>query len=395
MRRLTILLTVAAVVLWAAGDAFAQAEEFVLPPVELKPDRPTTAEPIPPVEDEGEAAEETPAEPEAEEPAEAPEEEPAEAPEEEPTEAPEEPAAEEAEAPAEEPAPEAAAEEPVEEEPEEPGEEAAFEAPAEEPEPEVEAEPAEVATPEVPEAVTAVIKEPEAEPKPEEIQAEAVEAQIEPEPDIDLTGMGELGLAEEVTRTRKAYERAIKALKDYYLEHGKVYKLEWANTELEAFEKVPKVRYLTAPEVAGPDLRPRRRIAAADQLYEEGLHFKNYPAFPPGKEDYLKIALQKFQTIIERYPESDKVDDTAFQMGEIYGGWYFEDWARAVLAYQRCWEWNPDTDHPARLNAAKIYEERLKNRIKAVELYNAVLRKAKDPEQAAKARERIKALTGK
>jgi hypothetical protein len=367
MRRLTILLTVAAVVLWAAGDAFAQAEEFVLPPVELKPDRPTTAEPIPPVEDEGEAAEETPAEPEAEEPAEAPE---------------EEPAAEEAEAPAEEPAPEAAAEEPVEEEPEEP-------------EPEVEAEPAEVATPEEPEAVTAVIKEPEAAPKPEEIQAEAVEAQIEPEPAIDLTGMGELGLAEEVARTRKAYERAIKALKDYYLEHGKVYKLEWANAELEAFEKVPKVRYLTAPEVAGPDLRPRRRIAAADQLYEEGLHFKNYPAFPPGKEDYLKIALQKFQTIIERYPESDKVDDAAFQMGEIYGGWYFEDWARAVLAYQRCWEWNPDTDHPARLNAAKIYEERLKNRIKAVELYNAVLRKAKDPEQAAKARERIKALTGK
>jgi len=366
MRRLTILLTVAAVVLWAAGDAFAQAEEFVLPPVELKPDRPTTAEPIPPVEDEGEAAEETPAEPEAEEPA--------------------EPEAEEAaeEAPAE---PEAVAEEP--------GEEAAIEAPAEEPEPEAEAEPAEVATPEVPEEVTAVVEEPEAEPKPEEIQAEAVEAQIEPEPDIDLTGMGELGLAEEVTRTRKAYERAIKALKDYYLEHGKVYKLEWANAELEAFEKVPKVRYLTAPEVAGPDLRPRRRIAAADQLYEEGLHFKNYPAFPPGKKDYLKIALKKFQTIIERYPESDKVDDAAFRIGEIYGGWYFEDWARAVLAYQRCWQWNPGTDHPARLNAAKIYEERLKNRIKAVELYNAVLRKAKDPEQAAKARERIKALTGK
>ena len=143
-----------------------------------------------------------------------------------------------------------------------------------------------------------------------------------------------------------------------------------------------------APLVYGPS----RGIPAADELYAEGLHFRNYPAFPQSKRDYLEKALLKFQAIIEQYPQSDKIDDAAFRMGEIYGGWYFQDWARAVQCYERCWQWDPATEYPARFNAAKIYEERLKNSIKAVELYNAVLLKSKNPDEVNQARERIRAM---
>jgi TolA-binding protein len=244
-------------------------------------------------------------------------------------------------------------------------------------------------------AITEVPAAPPRPPKPEEIQAEAVEAQIEPEPETDFTGMQELGLVEEVARLRKAYGRSLLALKDYYLARGAQHKIEWVEQELKAFEATPKIRYLTIAEVVGPELKPLRRIAAADQLYKEGLDYKNYPAFPPAKKDYLKNALDKFQAIIEKYPESDKIDDAAFRMGEIYGGWYFEDWARAVQCYERCWQWDPETQYAARFNAAKIYEERLKNRIKAVELYNAVLLKSRNPDEVNQARDRIKALTGK
>jgi TolA-binding protein len=250
-----------------------------------------------------------------------------------------------------------------------------------------------VGTP-VPE-VTEVPAAPPRPPKPEEIQAEAVEAQVEPEPETDFTGMQELGLVEEVARLRKAYGRSLLALKDYYLARGAQHKIEWVEQELKAFEATPKIRYLTIAEVVGPELKPLRRITAADQLYKEGLDYKNYPAFPPAKKDYLKNALDKFQAIIEKYPESDKIDDAAFRMGEIYGGWYFDDSARAVQCYERCWQWDPETQYAARFNAAKIYEERLKNRIKAVELYNAVLLKSRNPDEVNQARERIKALTGK
>jgi len=238
--------------------------------------------------------------------------------------------------------------------------------------------------------------------KPADVQKEMAEAQVRPTPeDVDLTGMGEVGLAEEVARARKAYNRALLALKDYYLtRRASAVKLEWINSEITAFDQVPKLQYLTVAEMAGPNLRPIRRIEAADQLYEEAMQNKNYPAMPfpmsnPGKDAYLKKALEKFQTIIEKYPESDKIDDAAFRMGEIYSGWYFNDPARAVECYQRCWEWNPKTELPALFNTAKIYEEKLSNRSKAVELYNRVLVESSNEELQKQAADRIKALTGK
>jgi len=244
-------------------------------------------------------------------------------------------------------------------------------------------------------ALLAAPGEPKRPTLPVELQAKTIEAQIGPKADADLTGLGEVGLVEEVARTRKAYGRALAALRHYYLGRGAVHKIEWATAEVGAFEKIPKVQYLIVAELAGPDLKPAQSLEAADQLYTEGLDYKDYPAFPPGKKDYLKIALEKFQTIIEKYPQSDKIDDAAFRMGEIYGGWYFNDFARAVQSYQRCWQWNPKSEHPALFNAAKIYDEKLKNRPKAVELYNRVIAETSDEAKINEAVTRLKALTGR
>jgi hypothetical protein len=236
---------------------------------------------------------------------------------------------------------------------------------------------------------------------PSDVQMDMAEAQVRPAPrETDLRGLGEVGLAEELTRTRKAYDRALLALRDYYTARGTAVKLGWVDSEIQAFDKVPKIMYLTVAEIAGPNLRPIRRIEAADQLYEEGMQNKNYPAMPfpmsnPGKDAYLKKALEKFQTIIERYPESDKIDDAAFRMGEVYSGWYYNDPTRAVECYERCWTWNPKTEHPALFNTAKIYEEKLNNRTKAVELYNRVLAESANEELQKQAADRIRALTGK
>jgi hypothetical protein len=390
-RLLGVLGLVAAILLWTGATALAQRDnEFQLPPVKLKPDRPTTAKPIPPVPDDREAPKppaETPKEPEPAPPppvvkppvlppAEAPKE-PAPPPQK-PVKAPREKVEKPAPAvvkPTKMPAPAEAPKGPPE---------PAVLPPMPPPPPEI-AKPTEVATPSVPAKA----------PKPEDVQKEAAEAQVRPLVETDLAGLGEVGLAEEVARTRKAYARALLALKDLYASQGSATKSQWVDEEIAAFEKVPKTQYLSVSDLAGPNLRPIRRIDVADQLFEEGIQYKNYPAFPPGKKDYLKIALEKFQTIIEKYPESDKIDDAAFRMGEIYGGWYFEDWARAVQCYQRCWEWNPQTDQPALFNAAKIYEDKLKNRAKAVELYNRVVAEYPNEDTRKQAVERIKAITGK
>jgi TolA-binding protein len=232
-------------------------------------------------------------------------------------------------------------------------------------------------------------------PKAVDVQKAAIEAQVPATPEATVAGMGEIGLVDDVTKARQTYQKALLALKDFYMKRGNAAKIQWVDDELAGFDKTPKAQYLAVAELAGPGLKPTKRIDAADQLYSEGMSFKDYPAFPPGKKDYLKTALEKFQTIIEKYPESDKIDEAAFRMGEIYGGWYFEDWARAVQCYERCWQWNPKTLEPAMLNAAKIYDDKLKNRGKAVELYNRVILDSPDSDQVKTAQERLRALTGK
>jgi len=378
-----------------AGDALAQTDELELPPVKLKPDRPSKAKPIPPTPDEREVQ---------------PPEEPAPPPE--PPPAPKEAEPEEPKAPApppepvlpdEEPAPKPPAKvepKPVPLRPEKP---AAGQppTPADLPMPKPVMEPPEAAPEKVavPESETPpVVMPPPVEtpaPKPTDIQERAIEAQVTPTVQPDLSGMGEVGLVEAVAMARKHYERALEALRTYYQNRGDSTKIEWVQSEIQGFAAIPKVRYLIAAELAGPNLKPIQNIDAANQLYQEALDFKNYPAFPPGKKDYLKTALEKFRTIIEKYPQSDKIDDAAFRMGEIYGGWYFQDYARAVQSYERCWQWNPNTEYPARFNAAKIFEEKLKNRAKAVELYNEVIAHSQNEDVVRQAQERIRALTGR
>ena len=367
IRHLLLGIVLVVCVSWVAETALAQGgDEFQLPPVRLKPERPTTVKPIPPTPDDREAP--SAALPPAEEPAPPPAEETPPAVEE-PTLPPAEPTMP---PPVEEPA----APEPVEVPPMPP-------APPE--------TPALPSAPPSEEVVTPNL--PGKEPKAEDLQSEIIEAQTAPAPATDLTGLGEVALVEEVARARNAYGRALQALTDYYMERGTAFKLEWLHSEINAFNKIPKIQYLGVAELAGPELRPMRRIPAADQLFREGVNYKDYPAFPPQKKDYLKLALEKFQTIIEKYPDSDKIDDAAFRMGEIYGGWYFEDWTRAVQCYERCWQWNPKTEDPARFNAAKIYDEKLGNRVKAVELYNRVVAESNNPDLVKQASERIKTLT--
>ena len=440
MYRLFLVLTVVlAFVAWTTGPVLAQAGgDYQLPPVKLKPDRSTTAKPIPPTPDDRTPpppAEKPPEPPPVAPPTETPPVTPPAAPPmppiEKAPELPPMPPAEKPVKPAEKPTPKPPApiETPVEPAPKEappvvrtppmkapaPIETPITSAPIEPPAgPPPVAKPlktsltTEAGLPPLPPMPPDLAREhaanaggPPKAGKPSDVQIEMAEAQVRPTPrETDLRGVGEVGIAEEVVRARKAYDRALLALRDHYTARGTAVKLGWVDSEIQAFDRVPKIQYLTVAEMAGPNLRPIRRIEAADQLYEEGMQNKNYPAMPfpvsnPGKDAYLKKALEKFQTIIEKYPESDKIDDAVFRMGEVYGGWYYNDPTRAVECYERCWTWNPKTEHPAIFNAAKTYEEKLSNRTKAVELYNRVLTEGPNEELQKQAADRIKALTGK
>ncbi|NIA21530.1 MAG: hypothetical protein GWP05_06095 [Anaerolineaceae bacterium] len=375
-----------------AGPALAQEETLPVPPDRVREMGDTVIEKGKKVEAEEPAAEKTPA---AEKPADvvaepATEETPAQAP-----------ATTPAETPTEAPAP-AAAETPAETTVTVEGQ------PTEEPPAETSAEAArmkearEIATKDLETTEVTVAEEKKEEVVPPDVSEITTtpsperphEMQVPPAKRVSSLE-GEVEMVERLAVARETYRLSLEALKQHYVTTGNATKLLWVTKELDEFNRNEKYHYLSELELSGPDLKPAESIAAADQLYKEAMDFKNYPAFPDEKREKLKIAVQKLRTIIRDYPTSDKIDDASFRLGEIYEGWYYKDYARAAVAFERCFQWNPGTILPARIKAARIYDQKLLQRDKAVILYNLIVAESPITSSQQEAAARLAALSPK
>jgi tetratricopeptide (TPR) repeat protein len=188
---------------------------------------------------------------------------------------------------------------------------------------------------------------------------------------------------ESMMAAREAYIKEMLALERGYLLLGDTVRANWARRQREVTEGNEVYPYLTD---AAPEQRvvvaPEESIAEADKLYAEGLEvFESIQSLPlgaiikQGSEDPRR-AMRLFKRVLSEYPKSDKVDDAAFYCGEIYKEYLREDDPDNELAV-RYFRWafalDPTTPHPARFNCAVVYDYRLHNRAKAIELYHRVL----------------------
>lgn len=216
-------------------------------------------------------------------------------------------------------------------------------------------------------------------------------------PDIVITDAQEVDLVEQLLMYRANYHRSLQALHDYYRERGFETKRIWASHELADANRIKPFRYLLSAEIPSDRLVPRDSIPQADQLYERGLALLNegghgIPVFY--RDDKMRQALSVFRQLIEKYPSSDKIDDTAFFCGEIHKEYFKGEDRIAVRWYERAFTWDPQTPHPARFQAAVVYDYRLHDRDRALELYHDVLTREKsNKSNLAFATRRIEQLT--
>lgn len=216
---------------------------------------------------------------------------------------------------------------------------------------------------------------------------------------IPIADATEVDLVEEMARHRADYKNYLQALKDFYIQKGYSQKATWAERELEDLRMVKTYAYVVPAETrAAHEARALESIPEADSLYTDAMYYAKqggYHGVPLiYNKNKLKRALEKLNQLIRDYPTSDKVDDAAFVAAEIYKE-YFNDNQRAVVYYQRAWEWDPNTPYPARFQAAVVYDYRLHDRDKALELYQQVLEY--EPSNRSNLRwsaRRIKQLTG-
>ncbi|MCG8404116.1 MAG: hypothetical protein MI923_02850 [Phycisphaerales bacterium] len=188
---------------------------------------------------------------------------------------------------------------------------------------------------------------------------------------------------ENMLAVRLAYINQLISLERGYLMAGDTVRANWARRQRELTENVEVYPYLTAaaPEES-VEVSPEERIPEADALYSRGVElvdkFDSVPfggLLKPNKKK-ARQALGYFKQVLREYPKSDKVDDCAFYCGDIYKEYLRDDDPDNELAlryYKWAYTLDPVTPHPARFHSAVVYDFRLHNREKAIELYHQVL----------------------
>ncbi len=187
-------------------------------------------------------------------------------------------------------------------------------------------------------------------------------------------GMNEADLAEEMAINREAYKKSLELLIVYFNKTGNNTKLQRARRELHGFQLMTKYNYITEPVLLPGERKATTPVAAADDLYYAARDFDKDSGLIAGlkNENKLRLALQKYNQLIRDHPTSDKLDDAAYMAGVILEE--FKDYVVALDYYQRAYEWDPETIHPARFHAARILDQQLHRYAEALELYQEAVR---------------------
>ncbi len=190
-----------------------------------------------------------------------------------------------------------------------------------------------------------------------------------------------------IKSSRESYKNALTELIQFYMDIGYHLRLQKARKELKALNKVPQLKYLSAKEIVS-DISPTKNIEEANILFQDGKNYKNVLNLT-GRKSKLSYAVARFKKILDEYPESDKADDAAYELANIYEGRHFKDYEGSVFYYTKCYELNPNTDRPARYMAARVYDKYLHDYKEAIRHYEMALKTCKNEGYLGIANERL------
>ena len=179
---------------------------------------------------------------------------------------------------------------------------------------------------------------------------------------------GDLELVQKIIGIRRDYQKTLELLRVHYYQAGDLEKMRWAEEELRQYHRIPKHAFIIDLDVPPPNLNGNQNVTEANKLFTWAMQFKD-KGYGIEYTDNQRRAELLFQEILTKYPQSDKISDVAFMLGDIYESKAYRMYYRAVEYYHRCYQWNSKTTHEARIRAARIYDKQLNNRTKALEMY--------------------------
>ncbi len=194
----------------------------------------------------------------------------------------------------------------------------------------------------------------------------------EPASGTPPTPASDVQLVERVLASRAEYEQSLEALKAYYVQVNDLKRAKWAEDELVQYHRIIKEPFRIDLQVPPPKLQPMYPVAEANELYRQATQYKDH-GWGNDFIDNQHRAEILLQRLLTKHPQSDKIADAAYLLGDIYESRAFNQPHLAAVYFERVFQWQPATPTDARLRAARLYDRKLGERTKAIELYKEVL----------------------
>ena len=150
---------------------------------------------------------------------------------------------------------------------------------------------------------------------------------------------------EKLLAARREYQASLEQLRQHYIQTGDAERTKWVEDELTHYHRHAKQAYRLELDVPPPTLQGLQNIDEANRLYRTALNYKENSGIPWSSKymDNQSRAELLFQQLLSNYPQSDKIDDAAYQLGDIYEGSAFKQYRRAAQYFERCFEWRHKT----------------------------------------------------
>ncbi len=159
------------------------------------------------------------------------------------------------------------------------------------------------------------------------------------------------------------------------------------------YHRVLKQAYRLELDVPPPTLKPTYNIPEANELYKRAMLYKDKGWGGDSYIDNQRRAEILLQQLLTNHPQSDKIADAAYQLGELYEGKAYRQYRRAAAYYERSFQWNPlSHQSEARIRAARLYDRVLNERGRAIEIYKDIQTHETDIKRVQEAQKRLAEL---
>lgn len=206
--------------------------------------------------------------------------------------------------------------------------------------------------------------------------------------------VSDVPLVERLLAARKEYQLTLESLRQHYIKTGDIERARMAEDELLQYHRVNKQVYQLALDVPPPTLKGSETVPEANKLYRFAMSFKD-KGWGDAYTDNQRRAEILFQKILTDYPQSNRISDAAYQLGDLYESKAFRQVKRAAAYYERCFQWDKKTQYDARFRAAQLYDRQLNDRGRAAEIYREIITNETNDRHIEEARKRLQEMSAR